>query len=78
MQVDDEVVQLVVISGAGQCEAGDDMKGRGYPTTAPDQGHKKVKQALYGDCCGCVNSFISKQKFYVLPDPISPNLLRIL
>ena len=41
MYIDDDVVQLVVISGAGQRETGDDMKGLGSPSTELDQGQKK-------------------------------------
>ena len=41
LHVDGDVVQLVVISGAGQCEAGDDMKGRGSLSTELDQEQKK-------------------------------------
>ena len=41
MDIDDDVVQLVVISGAGQRETGDDKKGRGSLSTELDQGQKK-------------------------------------
>ena len=44
MHEDDDVVQLVFISGAGQRETGDDMKGRGSGSTKLDQGHKKLSK----------------------------------
>ena len=48
MPVDDEVVQPVVISGAGQCEIGDDMKRSGSGSTKLDQGHKKLSKLSMG------------------------------